>query len=392
MSANSSRIYLDHHATTPVDADVLNAMLPYFRDAFANADSQHPPGRAARFAVEQARGQIAELLRAEPRELIFTSGATEANNLALKGVMNAAPPGSRLVVNAAEHSSVLDVARRLGRRGYQVTVLPVDAMGRVSPDAVADALTDDTVLVSVMLANNEIGTINDLKAIGRQCRDEGVLLHTDAVAALGRLPIDLTALPVDLATFSAHKAYGPKGIGALFIRRGERRIRLEPQIDGGGHEQRLRSGTLPVPLIVGFGAACRRLTSHLADDVLHLNALGARLRHELSTRLTDLHWNGPVDNRLPGNLNVSIEGVDGPALLAALETSLAISSGAACSSVNPEPSHVLRAIGVPDRLCRASLRFGLGRENTLDEMIITADVIASAVKRLREHRKKEAQG
>jgi cysteine desulfurase len=383
-------IYLDHHATTPVDGSVLEAMLPYFRVEFANADSQHAPGRAARAAVELARERVAASVSVSPRELIFTSGATEANNLAMKGVLQASPPGSHLIVNAAEHSSVLDVARRLRRRGFRVTVLPVDSVGRVSCDAVADALDQATVLVSVMLANNEIGTINDVQAIGTLCRSQGVLFHTDAVAALGRIPVDLSRLPVDLATFSAHKVYGPKGVGALYVRRGDQRIRLEPQLDGGGHERQLRSGTLPVPLIVGFGEACRLLSIRLADDARHLTELAERLWTELSARIPGLRRNGPASNRLPGNLNVSVEGVDGPALLTALESSLAVSSGAACSTARPEPSHVLRAIGLPDNLCRASLRFGLGRDNTLTEIGLAAGAVSDAVAWLRRLKHQDA--
>lgn len=378
-------IYLDAHSTTPVDPRVLQAMLPYFGGRFANADSQHRPGREVRAAVDAAREQIASLLKCSTREIVFTGGATEANNLALKGVLQAALPGSHLVVNAAEHSSVLDVALHLRRRGTEVTVIPVDSAGRVSPDAVAEALTDHTVLVSVMLANNEIGAVNDLDAIGRICRAEGVWLHTDAVAALGRLPVDLAALPVDLATISAHKIYGPKGIGGLFVRRGERRIRLEPQLHGGGHEQHLRSGTLAVPLIVGFGEACRMVAESLATDAVYLADLRRQLRSLLAARIPDARFNGP-EIGLPGNVNVSFPGVDGPALLTALESELAVSSGAACSSSNPEPSHVLRAIGLPDDLCRASLRIGLGRYNTHAEIDHAANVIGQHVNRLRSLR------
>lgn len=378
-------IYLDAHSTTPVDPRVLESMLPYFGSRFANADSQHQPGRIARATVDGAREQIASLLNISSREFLFTSGATEANNLALKGVLQAAPPGSHLIVNAAEHSSVLDVALRLRRRGTEVTVLPVDSAGRVSPDAVAEAVMDRTVLVSVMLANNEIGTINDLDSIGRLCRDEGVLLHTDAVAALGRMPIDLGELPVDLATFSAHKIYGPKGIGGLFVRRGERRIRIEPQLHGGGQEQHLRSGTLNVPLIVGFGEACRILAESLPSDAAYLTELRCRLRTQLADKVPDIRFNGP-EIGLPGNVNVSVPGVDGPALLTALESELAVSSGAACSSSNPEPSHVLRAIGLTDELCRASLRIGLGRYNTPAEIDHAASMIGQHISRLRSLR------
>ena len=379
-------IYLDAHATTPVDPDVFRVMQAYFQDLFANADSLHRPGRGARAAVDTAREQVAALLKITPQELVFTSGATEANNLAIKGVLQSAPPGSQLIVNAAEHSSVLDVARRVRRRGVDVTVVPVDGEGRVSPEDVAAALTERTVLVSVMLANNEIGTIQDLAAISAICRDEGVLLHTDAVAGLGRIPVDLSRLPVDLATFSAHKVYGPQGIGALFLRKGERRLRLEPQLDGGGQEQKLRSGTLAVPLIVGFGEACRLCAQRLPVDMVHLQELSVRLRKSLMQQIEGLRFNGPANRRLPGNLSISVTGVDGPALLAAVDTELALSSGAACSAANPEPSHVLRATGLPDDLCHASLRFGLGRYNTPEEIDRAAGIVSRAVTRLRELR------
>ncbi len=385
---DSLPIYLDHHATTPIDPRVLDAMLPYFRHDFANADSLHAPGRNAREAVESARSQIAELLQITPRELIFTSGATEANNLALKGVMQAAPPGSHLIINAAEHSSILETAERLARRGCRLTMLPVDDQGRVVPEAVAAAITPETVLVSVMAANNEVGSLNDLAVLGTICREQGILFHTDAVAALGRMPFSLADLPVDLASFSAHKIYGPKGIGALFVRRSDRRIPLEPQLDGGGHEQHLRSGTLPVPLIVGFGTACRLLQESLAEESRRLAKLQELLWQELSSKLSGLRLNGPADHRLPGNLNISFEGLDGDALLTALDPYLAVSSGAACSSSNREPSHVLRALGLPDNLCRASLRFGLGRETTHDQIIQSAQIIADQVTRLRAHNKK----
>lgn len=385
VETSSPIIDLDAHSTTPVDPQVLQAMLPYFSSQFANADSQHRPGRLARSAVDAAREQIAALLKISSREFFLTSGATEANNLVLKGVAQGTLAGSHIIVNAAEHASVLDVALRLRRRGTDVTVLPVDGEGRVSPEAVAEAITDHTVLVSVMLANNEIGAINDLDRIGTICRDEGVLFHTDAVAALGRIPVDLSQLPVDLATFSAHKIYGPKGVGGLFVRRSERRIRLEPQLHGGGQEQHLRSGTLAVPLIVGFGEACRLAGESLTADAGRLAELRERLRQRLAANLPNIRFNGPKHG-LPGNLNVSMAGVDGPALLTALEIELAVSSGAACSSAQPEPSHVLRAIGLPDDLCRASLRIGIGRFNTPTEMDQAAIVIEREVNRLRSLR------
>lgn len=380
-------IYLDAHATTPVDPRVLEAMLPYFGVEFANADSLHLPGQRARVAVERARGQIAELLSCQDRELIFTSGATEANNLAMKGVMNASPPGSHLIVNAAEHASVLEPALKLRRRGYEVTILPVESDGQVAADELANAMTDRTVLVSVMLANNEIGTLNNLHALGALCREEGVLLHTDAVAALGRLEVNLADLPVDLATFSGHKVYGPKGIGVLFLRKSERRLRLEPLTEGGGQEQRLRSGTLPVPSIVGFGKACELLRQELPGITVQLEQQVIQLQQRLFQELDGLVLNGPTQQRLPGNLNLSVSGVDGAALLAALEPDLAVSSGAACSAANPEPSHVLRAIGVPDSLCRASLRLGLHRFLTSDDIEQAAGVIIREVQRLRSLRR-----
>lgn len=379
----SAVIYLDHHSTTPVDPRVLEAMWPYFGSEFANASSQHQPGRTAWAAVEQAREELARCWQISPREIVFTSGATEANNLAIKGILQASPEGSHLVVTAAEHSSVLDVALRMRRRGYRVTIVPVDKVGRVSPEAIAQAITDATVLVSVMLANNEVGTINDLAAIGEICRDEGIPLHTDAVAAFGRIPIDLSKMPVTLASFSAHKIYGPKGMGALVLRKGETRIRLEPQLDGGGQEHRLRSGTLPVPLIVGFGVAGKLVTQELPTESQRLEELSHRFQSEISQRLTGLRWNGPTENRLPGNVNFSVEDVDGSALFTALEADLAVSSGAACSSSNPEPSHVLRAMGVPDLLCRASLRLGFGRTTTIADVSRAVEVMTSAVNRLR---------
>lgn len=373
-------IYLDNHATTQVAPEVLTAMWPYFSEKYGNAASvNHAFGWRAAEAVARAREQIARLLNCPTEWIIFTSGATEANNLAIKGVFNAARcERPHFITNAAEHPSVLDVAKRLKRQGVDVTVLPVDSDGRVAPDQVAEAITTRTVLVSVMMANNEVGTINPLAEIGHICQERGVLLHSDAVQVLGKLPLDVSQSASDLLSFSAHKMHGPQGIGLLIVRRGERRIPLEPLFDGGGHEQHLRSGTLPVPLIVGFGAACE-----LTIRTPSIAFLRDRLWRRLSSELNGLSLNGPpFAERLPNNLNVSVDGVDGDALMSSLKT-IAVSSGSACSTANPEPSHVLRAMGISESLSRASLRFGLSRFTTESEIDIAADEVIAVVKQLR---------
>jgi cysteine desulfurase len=376
-------IYLDHHATTPVDPRVLEAMLPYFRERFGNAASvNHPYGWEAAEAVETAREEIARLLNTDARCLIFTSGATEANNLALKGVVQAAPPQSHVITTAAEHRSVLDPLRRLQRTGTELTILDVDEHARIAPADVAQAIRANTVLVSVICANNEVGSLNRIGEIGELCRERGVLFHTDAVQAAGKIPIDLSELPVDLLSASAHKLYGPKGVGVLFIRREGKRIPLEPLLYGGGHEQRLRSGTLPVPLIVGFGEACRIAAEAMPAESTRLLALRERLWVGLCHELDGLLLNGHPTERLGGNLNVSFEGVDGEALMTGL-SGIAVSSGSACTSAEPEPSHVLRAVGRSDSLTRASLRFGIGRETTEPEIDQAIQIVAAAVRRLR---------
>ncbi|MFN0056109.1 MAG: cysteine desulfurase family protein [Planctomycetales bacterium] len=383
-AANPARpIYLDHQATTPVDPRVLEAMLPWLSEQFGNASSiHHAYGRRAADAVEQARGQVAELLNVDPRTLIFTSGATESNNLALKGVLRRRPAGAHLVVNAAEHRAILDPAKALEREGFGVTVVPVDHEARVHPDQIASAIQPNTVLVSVMAANNEVGTLNPLPEIAELCHDRGVWLHTDAAQYVGKLPLDLNELPVDLLSLSGHKIYGPQGIGALYVRREGRRIVLRPLFDGGGHEQRMRSGTLPVPLIVGLGAACEIARREMSTESPRLADLSDRLWQALNSKLTGMHVNGPWPERLPGNLNVSFDGVSGEALLASL-TEIAVSSGSACTSADPEPSHVLRAMGLNEQLCLASLRFGVGRFNTTDEIDRAADHVIASVSRLR---------
>ena len=379
-------IYLDNHATTRVAPEVLQAMLPYFTEDFGNAASvNHAFGWRAAAAVEKAREQIAQRLNCPADWIVFTSGATEANNLAIKGVALSRSPASRktthVITNAAEHHSVLDVAKRLHRNGVDVTLLPVDRFGQVDPQQVADAIKPETVLVSVMLANNEVGTLNPIEEIGKICREREVLLHCDAVQALGKLPIDLSLLPVDLLSLTAHKLHGPKGIGALIVRRDRRRIPIEPLFDGGGHEHHLRSGTLPVPLIVGFGAACE-LAADMTAVADRMVLLRDRLWQKLQTALNSLSLNGHPTERLPNNLNISVAGVDGEALMTSLKN-IAVSSGSACSTAEPEPSHVLRAMGVSESLSRASLRFGLSRYTTEAEIGAAAQEVIAVVKRLR---------
>lgn len=377
-------IYLDCHATTPVDPHVLAAMLPYFAEKFGNAASiNHSFGTEAREAVERSRERIAALLNATPNTLIFTSGATEANNLALKGVLHKAVPGSHLIVNQAEHRAILDPAKKLQREGYELTVLPVDRFGMVDPQQVADSLRPNTALVSVMLANNEVGTLNPIRDIGAICRAKGVLFHTDASQAVGKVPIDFAGLSVDLLSLSGHKLYAPKGIGALFVRRDGPRIKIESQLDGGGHEHHLRSGTLPVPLIVGLAKACDLAGSEMPLEQPRIAALRDRLWNALTAQLDGLTQNGHPTLRLAGNLNVSFPDVDGAALMTAL-TEIAVSSGSACTSADPEPSHVLRAMGITEALSKASLRFGLGRFTTAEQIDFAANHVAAAVTRLRQ--------
>ena len=381
-------IYLDNHATTQCDPQVVAAMLPYFSDTFGNAAStSHRFGWEAQDAVNQAREQVAALINTDPRNVVFTSGATEASNLAIKGLIQpllrkSGSPPPNIITNKAEHRATLDPIKKMQRMDAAVTVLPVDEFGRVAPEQVADVLSDETSLVSIMLANNEIGTINPIAEIAELCRSRNVPLHCDAVQALGRLPLDFEELGADLVSLSAHKVYGPKGIGALIVRRGNRRVRPEPLLDGGGHENGLRSGTLPVPLIVGFGAACQIAGDVLQVETDSVSSLRDVLWSRLGSELDGLQVNGHPTRRLPGNLNVSFEGVDGDVLMNSLKE-IAVSSGSACTSAEPEPSHVLRAIGRSDQLTRASLRFGIGRFNTLEEIDYAADYVVETVNRLR---------
>ncbi|MFT5326561.1 MAG: cysteine desulfurase [Planctomycetaceae bacterium] len=381
-------IYLDNHATTRCDPQVVGAMLPYFSEVFGNAAStSHRFGWDAKDAVDQSREQIAALINVDPRSVVFTSGATEASNLAIKGIVqpllrssSARPP--HIITNEVEHRATLDPIKKLQRTGAEVTILPVDQYGQVSPQQVADSLRDETSLVSIMLANNEIGTINPINEIAAVCRDRNVPLHCDAVQAVGRISVDVEELGADLVSISAHKCYGPKGVGALIVKRGNRRARPEALFDGGGHENGLRSGTLPVPLIVGFGKACQLAHELCSEDAERIESLRDELWKQLSSRLGELHLNGHPTERLPGNLNVSFEGIDGDVLMNSLKE-IAVSSGSACTSADPEPSHVLRAIGRSDQLTRASLRFGIGRFNTREEIEFAADYVVSTINRLR---------
>jgi len=377
-------IYLDNNATTRVDPRVVEAMLPYFTEKYGNAASRHHVfGQEAERAVEAAREQVATLLNASAREIVFTSGATESDNLAIKGVaaMHRAK-GDHVVTAATEHHAVLDPCKRLERAGFRVTFLPVDPFGCVTAEQVAANLTEKTILVSVMAANNEIGTLQPIVAIGKTCKERGVLLHTDAVQAAGKLPLDVEAMGIDLLSLSAHKMYGPKGVGALYVRRRNPHVRLEPMFDGGGHERGLRSGTLAVPLTVGFGKACELCRQEMADEANRLTALREKLRAGIMGQLDEVYLNGHPTERLPGNLNLSFAYVRGEALLMGLRN-VAVSSGSACTSAQPEPSYVLRALGLDDELAHASIRFGLGRFNTEEEVDYTAAEVVRLVRHLR---------
>lgn len=379
------RIYLDHHSTTPVDPRVLEAMLPWFGEKFGNAASRtHAFGWEAEEAVEKARGEVAALVGAAAKEIVWTSGATESDNLAIKGVLHFhRARGNHVVTVATEHKAVLDSCKALARDGLaDVTILKPDSKGFVSADRVSAALTDKTVLVSVMHANNEIGVVQPLADIGRACRERGVLFHTDAAQSAGRLAIDVDAMSIDLLSLSAHKCYGPKGIGALYVRSKHPRVRLTAQMDGGGHERGMRSGTLNVPGIVGMGAACRIARAEMPEEAARLLALRERLREKLFSGLDQLTVNGDLEQRLPGNLNVSFAHVEGESLMMGLRE-IAVSSGSACSSATLEASYVLRAIGVGDELAHSSIRFGLGRFNTEEEIDYAAARVIAEVGRLR---------
>ena len=384
MNGTVHPIYLDSHATTPVDPRVLEAMLPFFTEHFGNASSRnHPFGWKAGKAVEEAREQVATLIGGRLREVVFTSGATESNNLAIKGVARRAPAGRRHIVTVStEHRAVLDPCRALERDGFRVTYLDVDGEGRIDLDRLRDVVRADTLLVSAMSANNEIGVLHPLAEIADITHAQGALFHCDAVQSAGLIPLKVRESGVDLVSLSAHKIYGPKGIGALYVAKRDPAVDLEALIDGGGHERGFRSGTLNVPAIVGFGKAAELCEESAKADAARLRALGDRLWAELSA-LDGVHVNGPLEPRLPNNLNVRIDGVHGESLLKAIAGDVAVSSGAACATASAEPSHVLRALGLSDEAARASIRFGLGRFNTSQEIAAAAAIVADAVQHLR---------
>ncbi len=376
-------IYMDNHATTPVDPRVLDAMLPYFREKFGNAASRnHSFGWEAEEAVDKARGQVAALINAKSKEIIFTSGATESDNEAIKGVVEFyKDKGNHIITCVTEHKAVLDSCRALERAGKAaVTYLPVDKYGMVDPDAVRAAITDKTVLITIMYANNEIGTIHPITEIGRIAKERGVIFHCDAVQAVGKIAVDAERDGIDLLSISAHKIYGPKGVGALYVRSKGPRVRLTPIIDGGGHERGMRSGTLNVPGIVGLGAACEIAGGEMADEAVRLRDLRDKLQAGLFERLDEVYLNGHPTERLPGNLNVSFAYVEGESLLMGIKD-VAVSSGSACTSATLEPSYVIRALGTDEELAHSSIRFGVGRFNTEEEVDYVAQRVTDEVRR-----------
>jgi len=377
-------IYMDNHATTPLDPRVLERMMPYLREDFGNAASRsHVFGWKAEAAVEQAREQVASLIGASGKEIVWTSGATESTNLAIKGVAEFyREKGDHVITCKTEHKATLDSCKRLERLGFRVTFLPVGKDGRLDPAQVAEAITDKTILVSVMAANNEVGVLHPVKEIGAVCRARGVLFHCDAVQATGKVPVNVEEWNCDLVSLSGHKVYGPKGVGALYVRR-RPRVRLAPLIDGGGHERGMRSGTLNVPAIVGMGAAFEIAKAAMGAESARLRTLRDRLWDGLQRRVDMIFLNGSWEHRLPNNLNVSFAYVEGEALLMALKD-VAVSSGSACTSASLEPSYVLRALGVDEELAHTSIRFGLGRFNTEEEVDYVVDLVAGKVAKLRE--------
>ncbi|MSQ02730.1 MAG: IscS subfamily cysteine desulfurase [Myxococcales bacterium] len=379
-------IYLDNHATTRVDPKVLEVMLPFLGEVFGNAGSRnHAFGWAAQEAVERAREQVASLIGADPKEIIFTSGATESDNLAILGVAHFyKEKGKHLITQLTEHKAVLDACHALEKEGFEITYLPVATDGRIRLDELAAAIRPDTILVSIMWANNEVGVIQDITAIGKLCRERGVFFHTDAVQGIGKLPFDVASMNVDMASISAHKMYGPKGIGALYIRRGRPRIRLEPTMFGGGQERGIRSGTHAVHQIVGLGAACAVAAEAMRDgETVRIRELRDYLWARLQENLDELYLNGSWEHRLPGNLNVSFAFCEGEAMMMAIKD-LAVSSGSACTSASLEPSYVLRAMGVDVELAHTSIRFGIGRFTTREEIDYAVQNITDKVRWLRE--------
>lgn len=377
-------VYLDYQATTPTDRRVVDAMLPYFTDAFGNPHSRsHSYGWEAESVVEEARARIAHLIGANAKEIVFTSGATESNNLAIKGVARFYKDRKNHVITCVtEHKCVLDSCRHLELEGFDVTYLPVQTNGLIDLDRLREAITDKTVLVSIMTVNNEIGVIQPIKEIGEICRERKVFFHTDAAQAVGKIPIDVEDMNIDLLSISGHKLYGPKGIGTLYVRR-RPRVRLEALISGGGQERGMRSGTLATPLCVGLGEACRIAEAEMGAEAERLHMLRDRFYQRITEQLPDVYLNGDLENRIPGNLNLSFAYVEGEGLMMGIKD-LAVSSGSACTSASLEPSYVLRALGVEEELAHTSLRIGIGRFTTEEEVDFAADRIAGEVKRLRE--------
>jgi cysteine desulfurase len=378
-------IYMDYHATTPVDPRVVEAMLPYFTQTFGNAASRnHPFGWQAEEAVEKARKQVADLIGANAKEVIFTSGATESNNLAIKGVAEMyREKGNHIITCVTEHKAVIDTCKKLEKQGYRVTYLPVQKDGRISLDELRAAVTDKTILITIMTANNEIGVLQPIAEIGAIAKEKGIIFHTDAVQAAGKVPFNVNDLKVDLASISAHKMYGPKGVGALYVRRRNPRVLLSEQINGGGHERGMRSGTLNVPGIVGIGKAAELCKAEMASDAERLRQLRDYLNEQLHKNLDELYINGSMEHRLPHNLNISFAYVEGESLLMGIND-VAVSSGSACTSASLEPSYVLKALGAGDDLAHSSIRFGLGRWTTKEEVDYVIAKLTNVVQRLRE--------
>jgi cysteine desulfurase len=378
-------IYMDYHATTPVDPRVLEAMLPYFNERFGNSASRnHAFGWTAEEAVENARAQIARLINATPKEIIFTSGATESNNLALKGAAEMyREKGNHIITQVTEHKAVLDTCKRLEKYGYEVTYLPVGKDGRVNPEDVRKAITPKTIIISIMYANNEIGVVQPIAEIGKIAKEKGVLLHSDGVQAIGKIPVDVQADNIDMLSMTAHKIYGPKGVGALYVRRRNPRVQLSAILDGGGHERGMRSGTLNVPGIVGFGRACEICMNEMPAESARMLALRNRLQKGLEAKLDEIYINGTMEHHLPNNLNMSFAFVEGESLLMGIND-IAVSSGSACTSATLEPSYVLKALGVGEDLAHTSIRFGLGRFNTEEEVDYVVNRMYEVVSRLRE--------
>ncbi len=378
-------IYMDHNATTPVDPRVLEAMLPYFTEKFGNAASRnHPFGWEAEDGVKLARKQVGDLIGADPKEVIWTSGSTESNNLAIKGVADMYKDKGRHIITAIhEHKATLDPCKRLAKMGYDITWLEPREDGLIYADQVAEAIREDTILVTIMWANNELGTINELPEIGKVCKEKGVLLHTDATQAVGKIPVDVNSAGVDLLSGSAHKIYGPKGAGFLYVRRRKPRVRLTPIIDGGGHERGMRSGTLNVTGIIGLGKACELCRLEMAEESARLSKLRDKLDQGITSQLEHAVINGHPDRRIPQTTNISFPYVEGESMMMAIKE-IAVSSGSACTSASLEPSYVLKALGLGDEIAHSSIRFGLGRFTTEEEVDYTIDKVVTAVKKLLE--------